>query len=411
MSSIAVFLPELGGIGGAEILAVTQARMLREAGHDVTVVTYSCKTSTWRPRLGSLRLVSRHLALGDASTSRIPRGCDSTSLEWASRTLAGYDRVIAHNFPSNALLGLAAIDARKLWYAHEPPRWLHAVAANPGLYRAMKAGSKLRAVAEYRRELYLPWLRGRVLPTARSRRASDDSRAVGGLERIWTNSAFSRENVLRAYGERRVDVVHPLVDGVSPVVSRRGVDRSALRLLSVSRLEALKNFETVLRALAIVRARRLPGARLDVVGNGPERARLEALATSLGLGPDAVRFHGYVSDAAMAKLGAECDVFALAPCDEPFGMVFAEAALRGHVVIGPDHGGPREILDDGALGVTVDAFSPESVAEGFERVVAMSDDDVSALRARARDAAIARFGRAAIGARMAALLAELDLAK
>ena len=92
-----------------------------------------------------------------------------------------------------------------------------------------------------------------------------------------------------------------------------------------------------------------------------------------------------------------CDVFALLPLDEPFGMVFPEAAARGLLMIGPDHGGPLEILDSGRLGWCVDAFSPEALAQALSQVASLSDAEADRRRAQADHACRARFAEAVVG--------------
>jgi glycosyltransferase involved in cell wall biosynthesis len=90
-------------------------------------------------------------------------------------------------------------------------------------------------------------------------------------------------------------------------------------------------------------------------------------------------------------------VFALLPVDEPFGMVFPEAAARGLLLVGPDHGGPLEILDGGRLGFSCDPFSPEAVAEAFRRIWRLADSEVDARRVAADDACRERFSAGVIG--------------
>jgi glycosyltransferase involved in cell wall biosynthesis len=112
-----------------------------------------------------------------------------------------------------------------------------------------------------------------------------------------------------------------------------------------------------------------------------------------------------VSAAEVDAISASCDVFALLPFDEPFGMVFPEAAVRGLLLVGPDHGGPVEILDGGGLGFVADPFSPDSVADAFSRIHAMSDAEVDRRRMEASAACLSRFSEETIGPEMARALA------
>jgi glycosyltransferase involved in cell wall biosynthesis len=101
------------------------------------------------------------------------------------------------------------------------------------------------------------------------------------------------------------------------------------------------------------------------------------------------------------------------PLDEPFGLVFPEAMARGLLALGPDHGGPAEILDHGALGEIVDPLDPDAIAVGFARIRRLSDAEVEKRRVAADAACRARYGADVVGARMLELLRGLgfDLKK
>ena len=166
-------------------------------------------------------------------------------------------------------------------------------------------------------------------------------------------------------------------------------------MIAQSRLSAVKNVEMVVRGVAEVR-RRGHDVVLEVAGEGPERQRLEALADRELA--SAVRFHGYLSRPDLDALMADCDVFALLPFDEPFGMVFVEAMLRGLVVVGPDHGGPIEILEGGALGFTSSVVEPAGLADRLEEILLLSDAEIDRRRERAHRACLDRFRPATFAA-------------
>jgi glycosyltransferase involved in cell wall biosynthesis len=97
----------------------------------------------------------------------------------------------------------------------------------------------------------------------------------------------------------------------------------------------------------------------------------------------------------------------LLPVDEPFGMVFPEAAAHGLLLVGPDHGGPLEILDGGRFGWVCDAFSPEQLAEAFARIWALDDATVDRRREEADRACRARYAVDVVGPQLLRLLREL----
>lgn len=305
--------------------------------------------------------------------------------------LEGHDLVIAHNHPSNAMLGCLRISSRTAWYCHEPPRGIHLLEANPRLAGARGRASRSPALDLLESRLARWSKPGRARAWA-ARRAFDIEGTLA-LDSILSNSEFTRANVQRVYG-RDSAVVYPMINLPSSRVTRRGLDPDGLQVLVQSRLEAFKNVDLVIRGFARHAARH-SGSRLHVVGEGDQRLDLEALAAELGLA-DRIRFHGYLRQEALESLQAACDVFALVPFDEPFGMVFPESAARGLLLIGPDHGGPVEILDQGKVGPCVDPFDPASLEEALDRICAMGDAEVEAQREAADRSCRARFSPEAV---------------
>lgn len=392
--SIGLFHPSFCGIGGAEILVAAWAHHMKRVGVDVRVVTMQLD-ERWRTRLKDIPL----------SVTTPPSWLDWVSsqrrqLERAvprvEAALCDCSAVLASNFPSSALLGAANIRAERVWYCHEPSRKFHLVATSPRLHervRSAPGGSTdveqryVRALAKYER--------------ARRRTNFDevvqfDLQNTAKLTGVLANSQYCRDNVQRIYGRTDTEVVYPIVRfPTRRARPRTGLDRSGLKVLTHSRLAVVKNLDTVIRAFANV-VPELPHSELHVVGEGSHQRRLEKLALELGIA-EAVHFHGYLSDAELDQVYDACDVFALLPLDEPFGLVFPEAAARGLLLVGPDHGGPLEIMDGGRLGFSCDPFSPAAVAEAFRRIWRLSDAEVDARRMAADDACRARFNEAVIG--------------
>jgi glycosyltransferase involved in cell wall biosynthesis len=136
-------------------------------------------------------------------------------------------------------------------------------------------------------------------------------------------------------------------------------------VLGVGRLVPQKDFATLVRAFARVRARR--SARLLVLGEGPGRCELERLAGELGVACE-VRFAGRVESAPAYM--ARAAVFALSSAWEGFGRVLVEALAVGCPVVSTDcPSGPREILEDGAFGPLVPVGNAEALAEAIEAVL------------------------------------------
>lgn len=129
----------------------------------------------------------------------------------------------------------------------------------------------------------------------------------------------------------------------------------AKRVLMVARLDPIKDQATLLRAFAAVRQ---PDWQLQLVGEGPERPRLEALTQELGLDPAAVLL-GRRSD--IPELLGQADVFTFSTtAAEGFGIALIEAMAAGLPVLASDVPACREVLKEGAAG--------ELVATGEQKV-------------------------------------------
>lgn len=174
------------------------------------------------------------------------------------------------------------------------------------------------------------------------------------------------------------DRFHPGVDG-RPVRERYGLgDRPVI--VCVSRLVRRKGQDTLIRALPLVQES-VPDAMVFLVGDGPERPRLEKLALSLGVEDDVV-FAGAHPWEDLPPFFAAGDVFCM-PCRtrklgfevEGLGIVFLEASAMGLPVVAGPSGGAPDAVRDRHTGFSVDGV--ESVAGVLGRLLT---DRHSALR-------------------------------
>jgi glycogen(starch) synthase len=140
-------------------------------------------------------------------------------------------------------------------------------------------------------------------------------------------------------------------------------------LIFVGRLVTDKGVDTLLEALAHLKGRgRMP--KLTVIGDGPERRRLEAQAAVLGLKAQ-VEFTGYQQPSAIGRLLCQHKVLVVpSRLNEPFGIVALEGIACGCAVIGSSGGGLPEAI--GPCGVT---FSNGDSAELAERIEKLLGDD------------------------------------
>jgi glycosyltransferase involved in cell wall biosynthesis len=137
-------------------------------------------------------------------------------------------------------------------------------------------------------------------------------------------------------------------------------------VLSVNRLDRAKRIDLLLEA-----AKSDPSLRVVVVGDGPDRARLEQIASPLD---GQVEFTGRVDDERLADLYARCLAVYYAPVDEDFGMVPFEAFLSSKPVLTTsDAGGPLEVVRDRETGVVV-APDPRELARAWAYLAAHVDE-------------------------------------
>jgi len=158
-----------------------------------------------------------------------------------------------------------------------------------------------------------------------------------------------------------------------------------------------KGIDVLLQALAL-----LPPAclvQLHIGGDGPERDALQALAQRLGV-QARVRWLGALAPAAVPAALALSHAFVLASRHESFGVVLVEALMAGRPVLATRCGGPEGIVGvgDGALVAVDDAPALAAAMLALVRAE-LQVDEPAQLRQRAE----ARYGRAAIGERLAQL--------
>lgn len=138
--------------------------------------------------------------------------------------------------------------------------------------------------------------------------------------------------------------------GVEPERYTTGA-RDGTRLIFVGRLDAVKGVPVLLDAFAEARDT-LPGLSLTLVGDGPDRAELEAEVIASGLA-GAVIFAGYRSQAEVAALLAEHDALVLPSFAEGVPVVLMEAMAARLPVIATAVGGVGELVEHGVSGLTV----------------------------------------------------------
>jgi glycosyltransferase involved in cell wall biosynthesis len=194
--------------------------------------------------------------------------------------------------------------------------------------------------------------------------------------RVAVNSLYTA-SLLDGFVRGKVDVLPPSID------SSRADDASVTtnmmssgRILFVGRLVRRKGVDDLIEAFKMLLSD-FPNARLEIVGDGPERPRLTELVRTLGL-EDRVKFYGSLRADALYEKYQECDVAAMPSRTmrddvEGFGTVFLEAGLAGKPSVGTFSGGIPEAILDGKTGILVEEGNVRELASALKRILGDAD--------------------------------------
>jgi glycosyltransferase involved in cell wall biosynthesis len=300
---IAVCRPQVPFVyGGAEVMADTLAEELRARGHEAEVVTVPYK---WYPgaRVLDQAFLWRLLDLEEAGGAPI-------------------ERVIATKWPSYCVRHPNKV----VWLVHQ-----------------FRQAYDYDRTGDFGQFSESPQDRATRLAIERLDRV-----AFGEARKVF---AISKNVVARLRRSTDVEAMY------LPPPPQRLPYRTAEPepyVLSVNRLDRAKRIDLLIEA-----AKLDPTLRVVVTGDGPDRERLERLASGLN---GQIEFTGRVDDEQLADLYARCLAVFYAPVDEDYGMVPFEAFLSEKpVVTTTDAGGPLEIVRDRETGVVV-APEPREVA-------------------------------------------------
>lgn len=259
--------------------------------------------------------------------------------------------------------------ATTVWFGAAAPL----AVLGPGLRRA--AGVRRVVASTHGHEV--GWS---MLPAARQvlRRIGRDADALTVVSR------YTRRRFAAAFGpDAALELLPPGVDterfrpdpAARAALRRRHGLGDAPVVTCLSRLVARKGQDQLVRALPRVRAR-VPGARLLLVGGGPDATRLRTLAAAHGVAGHVV-FAGAVPAAELPGYHAVGDVFAL-PCRtrgggldvEGLGIVLLEASAAGVPVVAGDSGGAPETVREGVTGHVVGGRDPDALVDALAGLLA-----------------------------------------
>jgi glycosyltransferase involved in cell wall biosynthesis len=374
--NIAIIYPSMRAVGGAENVVMWLAESLVQRGHRVVLFTREFSEEVWgnmreRPYIVTLLDFKKH-----RSTLKTNRDAGIALGRALSLSLHDFDVINPHNYPASLWVYYAKTQRKEfpkvLLYLHNLTRNFYEDIIDvhlrqlPGLrnvwnrYRPKKIFRLLRQILFGYRLL--------------------DRVAMLGCDRVLANSSYTAELAKSIYG---VDVQPcplgiPLerfkdyIDEASHFAAGNGHKSS---LLTVARVEIQKNFDTILKAVRILKERNgLPGGvQYTIAGGGPQLAYYKRKCQRMGLS-DWIQFIGSVPHKDVWKLYAESDIVIHVPLDEPFGLVPVEAALLKKPSIVSSHGGPSEVVVDGVTGLHAEALNPEDIAEKIEKLLGQPEN-------------------------------------
>lgn len=196
-----------------------------------------------------------------------------------------------------------------------------------------------------------------------------------------------------------------LAEARQALANKLGIAGSGPIVVFVGRLVPEKGVAVLAQAFAQLLSR-YPTAKLVIVGEGPDRASLEALAQQLQIAPNVV-FAGAQNDVAPFYLLA--DVIAIPSHSEPFGIVAIEAMASGRPVVASKVGGLADTVLDGQTGRLVPPGNAPAMAEALAWVL-QSPEHVHRLGAAGQARAVNDYSEDRLASSLHALLCRSTLA-
>ncbi len=329
-------------VGGLERVVQALSREQAARGHDVTVLAVVGDPATaeafFEPFAGSgVRTIA--MVFGGREYRRERRGIREAVLERRAHVVHthGYRVELLHGGPLRRA-GLAVVST------------VHGSSRMGGLTHLME------------------WMQLRAL-----RRFGGVVAVSSPLERTLLDVGVARDRL------HRIPNVVPLAAAALPRDDARralGLPTGTEPVLGwVGRIVPVKGMDVFLRAVAL-----MPKGThvISIIGDGPDRAPMEALARELGIA-DRVRFHGELPDS--AKLLAAFDAFVLSSRSEGTPIVVLEAMRASLPIVATAVGGVPDVVQDPGTGWLVPPESPEALARAMGDVLA--DPGGAAARGRA----------------------------
>jgi glycosyltransferase involved in cell wall biosynthesis len=315
-----------------------------------------------------------------------------------------------HTFPMTSFLGPGAVQqAVRLirLFRTERTDVVHSHDAYTSVYGTFCARvAGVRGVIASRRSWHSPHLQGRILRANRvayrfAHRVVGNSPSVSRL--VETEGGVSASRIVTIPNFLDEEAFEPIPGPMRRhMLEELGVPEGAFVVGIVARLSPVKDHATLIRAIAALRDR-IPTVHCVLVGDGPERASIEALASGLGI-RDVVHLAG--ERIQPPNLHGLFDVSVLCSTTEAFPNSVLEAMAAARPVVATDVGGTPDAVHEGTTGLLVRPSDPSRLADAIFRLY-----EEPALRAglgnAAQEAARAGYGAEAVIRQVEALYTRL----
>lgn len=195
----------------------------------------------------------------------------------------------------------------------------------------------------------------------------------GQIDKIIVPSYFLKEILVKYYKVNpvKIRVIHNAVDLRDyQRVANESPHPFGKHIITIGRLIRLKRIDRIIEAVSEL-ADIFPRLCLSVVGEGPERGKLEKLSKELKIN-NQVKFHGGVSHGETVKLLQEADLFILNSVSEGLPHTAIEAMACGTPVITANARGTNEVVNDGKTGLLVYL---DSVEELKDKIIQLLEDE------------------------------------
>ncbi len=221
-------------------------------------------------------------------------------------------------------------------------------------------------------EFKYPWPIKKLVPIFITYLRIWDKEAACRVDKFVAISDFVRARIKKYY-ERDAQVIYPPVSTHKYKIA----DKIGDYFLMVGRLVSYKRFDLAVKVFSAIKK------PLKIVGDGPERKRLEKIARSASSGQAGknIQFLGLVSDYKMPEIYSHAQAV-IFPQIEDFGIVPLEAMASGRPVIAYRDGGALETIINGKTGIFFDEQTEISLAQAIGQYY-QTDWDPQAIRSHA----------------------------